>query len=67
MDDYLDQFCDDQINTGYGDVLDQLADEFADECPDLDEPWDEMLAQQELEDVEQCDEYFGYYGDDESW
>lgn len=65
MDDYLDQFCDDQINTGYGDVLDQLADEFADKCPDLDEPWDEMLAQQELENFEQADEYFGYYGDDE--
>jgi hypothetical protein len=24
-----------------------------------DEPWDEMLAQQELEDFEQADEYFG--------
>ena len=67
MDDYLDQFCEDQINGGYGDVLDQLAaDEFANEYPDLDEPWDEMLAQQELEDFEQADEYFGHYGD-EPW
>jgi hypothetical protein len=68
MDEYLDQFCEDQLNGGYGDVLDQLAaDKFADEYPDLDEPWDELLAQQELEDFEQCDEYFGYYGDDEPW
>jgi hypothetical protein len=27
------------------------------------EPWDEMLAQQELEDFEQADEYFGDYGE----
>lgn len=68
MDDYLDQFCEDQINGGYGDILDQLAaEEFADEYPDLDEPWDEMLAQQELEDFEQADEYFGYFGGDEDW
>ena len=68
MDDFLDQFCEDQINGGYGDVLDQLAaEEFADEYPDLDEPWDELLAQQELEDFEQCDEYFGCYGGDEGW
>lgn len=32
---------------------------------DLDEPWDEILAQQELEDFEQCDEYFGYFGGDD--
>ena len=25
------------------------------------------LAQQELEDFEQADEYFGYYGGDEEW
>ena len=64
MDDYLDQWCEDHINGGYGDILDQLA---ADEFPDFenDEPWDEMLAQQELEDHEQCDEYFGCYGDEE--
>ncbi|TXI90538.1 MAG: hypothetical protein E6Q36_01245 [Chryseobacterium sp.] len=30
---------------------------------DLDEPWDHLLAQQELEDFEQADEYFGYFGD----
>ncbi len=32
---------------------------------DLDEPWDHLLAQQELEDFEQADEYFGYFGDGE--
>jgi len=31
----------------------------------LDEPWDHILAQQELEDFEQADEYFGYCGDDD--
>ena len=68
MDEFLDQFCEDHINHQYGDILDELAAaEFADEYPDLDEPWDEMLAQQELEDFEQCDEYFGYYGGDEDW
>ena len=69
MDDFLDQFCEDHLNGGYGDILDQLAAEEADEYPqpDLDEPWDEMLAQQELEDFEQCDEYFGFFGGDEDW
>lgn len=69
MDDYLDQWMEDHINGGYGDILDQLAAEEAEEYPDfdLDEPWDEMLAQQELEDFEQADEYFGYYGGDEDW
>ena len=63
MDDYLDQWCED-INGGYGDILDQLAaDEFSDF--EIDEPWDEMLAQQELENHEQADEYFGFYGDEE--
>ena len=63
MDDLLDQFMEDRINDGYGNILDELAaDEFAAE---FDEPWDEMLAQQELEDFEQCDEYFGFYGSDE--
>jgi len=67
MDDYLDQWMEDHINGGYGDILDQLAAEETEEYPDfdLDEPWDEMLAQQELEDFEQCDEYFGFYGSDE--
>lgn len=32
---------------------------------DSDEPSDHLLAQQELEDFEQADEYFGYYGDGE--
>jgi hypothetical protein len=70
MDDYLDQFCEDQINDGFGNILDELAaGEFADEYPDfdLDEPWDEMLAQQELEDFEQCDEYFGCFDGGDEW
>ena len=68
MDEYLDQWMEDHLNGGYGDILDQLA-EFTDEYPDfeIDEPWDELLAQQELEDFEQADEYFGYCGDDEDW
>lgn len=71
MDNYLDQFTEDHLNGGYGDILDDLAaiefeDEFS-ELPEIDEPWDEMLAQQELEDFECCDEYFGYYGGDEDW
>lgn len=72
MDDqFLDQFAEDHINGGYGNVLDELAaDEFArehdgiDADHHLDEPWDHLLAQQELEDFEQADEYFGSYGDD---
>ena len=68
MDEFLDLWMEDHLNGGYGDVLDELAaDEFADEYPNLDEPWDEMLAQQELEDFEQVDEHFGYFGDDEAW
>ena len=71
MDDLLDQFMEDHINGGYGNILDELAaDEFADEFPELpefDEPWDEMLAQQEVEDFEQCDEFFGCFGEDEDW
>ena len=75
MDDYLDQFMEDHINGGYGPILDELAaHEYAlehdncvelepdEEWDDLDEPWDEMLAQQELEDFEQTDEYFGFFG-----
>ena len=64
MGDLLDQFMEDHINCGYGDILDELAaEEFRDEFPD-DEPWDEALAQQELEDFEQADEYFGHHGED---
>ena len=50
MDDYLDQFAEDHINGGYGDVLDQLnaEDQFSEEYPDLDEPWDTIVAQQEF-------------------
>jgi len=71
MDEYLDQFMEDHLNGGYGDVLDQLnaEDDCSDEYPDfdVDEPWDHILAQQELEDFEQCDEYVGYYGGGEDW
>ena len=75
MDSYLDQFMEDHIGGGYGDILDQLntEDQQADDYPNLDcdepwdEPWDETLAQQELEDFERCDEYFGYFGGDEDW
>jgi hypothetical protein len=70
MDAFLDQFMEDHLNGGYGNILDELAaSEFADEFPDfdLDEPWDEMLAQQELEDFEQADECFGFYGDEVDW
>lgn len=56
MDDLLDQLFEEHIN-------DELTDEFADDCFD-DEPWGEILAQQELEDFEQADESFGYYGED---
>lgn len=71
VDEYLDQYMEDRINSGYGSILDQLEAEaqWADEYPDLDldEPWDEILAQQELEDFEQADEYFGYYGGEDGW
>ena len=71
MDDYLDQFMESHLNHGYGDILDQLneADDYCDEYPEyeLDEPFDETLAQQELEDFEQADEYFGYFGGDDEW
>jgi len=39
-------------------------DDCCDVEDDLDEPGDELLAQQEMEDFEQADEYFGSYGDD---
>ena len=66
MDDYLDQFVEDHLNGGYGDIFDQLnaEDQYADEYPDMDEPWDSILEQQELEDFEQADEYFGHFGGD---
>ncbi len=71
MDDYLDQFMEDHLNGNYGNILDELAAiEFADEfpeLPELEEPWDEILAQQELEDFEQCDEIFGFYDIGEDW
>ena len=34
-------------------------DEEGDVEDPLDEPWDHIVAQQELEDFEQADEYFG--------
>ena len=70
MDELLDLWMEDHINAGYGNILDELAaDEFADEYPvvDLDEPWDEMLAQQEMEDFERCDEYFGCFDGGDEW
>jgi len=70
MDEYLDQYMEDHLNGGYGSILDELnvEDEFSDEYPDFDdEPWDHLLAQQELEDYEQADEYLGYYGGGEDW
>lgn len=67
MDDNLDLWTEDHINGGYGNILDEFAaEESADECPEFDEPWDELLAQQELEGLEQSDEFFGYFGD-EGW
>jgi hypothetical protein len=38
-----------------------------DESLDEDVERDWMLAQQELEDFEQSDEYFGYYGEDHDY
>lgn len=68
IDDNLDHFMEGDLNFGYEDILDEQAvDEYAEEFDDqypYDEPWDEMLAQQELEDFEQADEYFGYFGDE---
>ena len=71
MDELLDQFMEDHLNGGYGSILDQLnaEDQHGDEFPDFDsdEPWDGILEQQELEDFEQADEYFGFYGGDDQW
>ena len=69
MDEYLDQWMENHLIGGYGNILDELnaEDQYADEYPDVDEPWDETLAQQELEDFEQADEYFGHFGGDEDW
>lgn len=38
--------------------------EFVEGMQESEEPWDEMLAQQELEDFEQADEYFGTCDED---
>ena len=46
----------------------EYVEDDADDCDvedDLDEPGEHLLAQQELEDFEQADEYFGHYGDGE--
>ena len=64
MNDYLDLFMEDHITGSILDVL-NAEDFYADEFPDWDEPWDEILAQQELEDFEQAD--FGCFGGDEDW
>ena len=68
IDDNLDQYMEDHISGGYGDILDEqaageFAEEFDDEYP-FDEPWDEILAQQELEDFAD-DNYFEQYEIDE--
>lgn len=60
MDDNLDQWLKDHLPCACGDILNEPT--AAEEC--LDEPWDEILAQQELEDFERTDEYYGYFGDD---
>lgn len=65
MDDDLDQHVENRINCGYGDILDELNALDCQEPSAFDEPWDHLLAQQELEDFEQADEYFGFYGGDE--
>jgi hypothetical protein len=65
MDDYLDQFAEDHVNDGYGDILDELKCLQGEEYPDIEEPWDEMLAQRKLKDFERCDEYYWYFGGDE--
>ena len=71
MDRHLDEFMESHISHDYGSILDQLNSEDRDreEHPDLDydEPWDSTLEQQELEDFEQADEYFGFYGDGDEW
>ncbi len=44
-----------------------LPESVEDDCnSDVDEPWDHLLAQQELEDFEQADEHFGNCGDADS-
>ena len=61
MDEHLDQYMEDHLNGGYGDILDQLnaEAEHTEEYPELDEPWDDnILAEQELWDFEKADEYF---------
>ena len=68
MDDNLDLWMEDHLNGNYGSILDELAaEEFEDEAPDFDEPWDEIVAQQEIESFEGADEYFGCFGDDVDW
>jgi len=71
MDRHLDEFMGSHISHDYGSILDQLNSEDRDseEHPDLDydEPWDSTLEQQELEDFEQADEYFGFFGGDDEW
>lgn len=43
----------------------ELEDQLPEDCErDWEEDHDYLLAQQELEDFEQADEYFGYFGDD---
>lgn len=71
MDELLDLFMEHHLNCGYGSILNQLnaEDQHGEEYPDFesDEPWDETLEQQEREDFEQADEYYGYFGGDDEW
>jgi len=71
MDRYLDEFMEDHLNHNYGSILDELnaEDQHGDEYPDFDsdEPWDDRLEQQELEEFEQADEHFFHFGGDDQW
>ena len=65
-----DEFAEDHINGGYGDILDRLnaEDRFSEEYPDLDEPWDTIVAHRNWRiSSRRIDEYFGYFGSDEDW
>ena len=56
MDKLLEQVLEDHGLCCQFDILGELADQFFD-----DEPWDDLLAQQELEYFDDADENFGLY------
>ena len=67
MDEHLDECAEDYISDDILDTLNAEA-EYADEYPDFDEPWvDGILERQEMEDHEQVNEYFGFFGDNHDW